>query len=368
MKLDFLPWAVAPALVAPLLVLEPQGNASGLVRVEPQSSARASEEAAAWKARLQDHDLAARERAFDDFVNALRRDEGLRRAARDWRDASESDLAWTARLALREADRDSAGGLRRTPLGGGGFWRDDLHARLDDMQRQFGDLDQMFEDLQRRFHQGFQAPQVAPSPGRAFQESQSYSLQVTPDGVKVEVQENVDGKLDTKTYEAKTLDELYAAHPELKDKLGPRVEIQSGPRAWWGSPEGDEFFGLRPLAPGDRRGAITPLPLSEFRTDRLGVLIDTRFDDAARSNLKLDPGVGLKVSGVQPNSIASKVGIVEGDVLVELNGKVLHGADDVRATLESRRADEDVAITLIDTDGKRRTLTWRAPTEGPRRL
>lgn len=368
MKLDFLVWAVAPALVAPLLVLDPQQNESGLVRVEPQSSARADLENAAWKARLQDHDLVARERAYDDFVATLRRDEGLRRAARGWRDSNESDLAWTARLALREVEKDQAGAPRRTPLGGQGFWRDDLDARLDDMQRQFGDLDQMFEDMQRRLHQGWQGQPAAPSPGRTFQESQSYSMQVTPDGVKVDVQEKVDGRIETKTYEAKTLEDLYEAHPELKDKLGARMEIQRGPREWRGALDGDGFLGLRALLPEDRRGSITPLASDELRTDRLGVLIDTRFDDAARSKLGLESGVGLQVTSVQFNSIASKVGIVEGDVLVELNGKELKSADDVRATLEARRPDLDVAITLIDTDGKRRTLTWRAPREAVRKL
>ena len=56
---------------------------------------------------------------------------------------------------------------------------------------------------------------TTPRSGGLFQ-GRSESLSVTPDGVRLEVEEDGPDGRTTRTYEARTLDELYTAHPELK--------------------------------------------------------------------------------------------------------------------------------------------------------
>ncbi|MBL8857290.1 MAG: PDZ domain-containing protein [Planctomycetes bacterium] len=356
-----LSWAVAPALVAPLLVAPAQQEQSGLKRVAVEADVGAPAEVASnWQQRLTVGDLDQRERNYDAFVRALGNDPELRRTARAWTRDSNPELAWTVRLALRET-RDVT--PRRAGLGLPGAIPQDLRSRFDELERHFGDLDQMFEDLQRRMDHNPPSG-LAPLPGvtRGLNEQRNYSVQVTPDGVKVEIEENVNGKVEKQIFEAKTLEELYELHPELKDKIGVRMPSRtwSGrgltiPR-WNGwSPfqnefDADEDADLRPARP--LQGGLP--------TDILGVEIGSP-SDTERESLKLDAGVGLKVARVQADTIAHKIGVEAGDILVELNGRALKSAADVREVLTKRRANEDVAVTLYDPEGQRRTLTWRAP-------
>jgi hypothetical protein len=363
MKLTLIPWAVAPALVAPLLLSDT--NTSGLVRVQAQQLTPVpAPDLSAWKDRLTARDLDRREQAYGDFVAALRQDPSLRRAVEEWRGGSDTDLAWTSRLALREVNDASGGALRRAPFSGQGFAPNDLRSRLDDMQRQFGDLDHMFEDFERRLNQapgGMGQNPRSFAPNGTTQEHQSYSLEVTPDGVKVEVEENVNGKVEKKLYEAKTLDELYAANPELKDKLGAHVDIPAGPHGLWpGFDDNHPFGGLSVPRSGGGMRSFTPLPLAgEMRTDRLGVGVEIPTADE-RKSAHIDDGVGLKVMSVEPNSIGSKIGIEPGDVVIEVNGRTVKGVPDVLEVLAQRKLDQDVVVTVVDADAQKRMLTWKA--------
>lgn len=363
MNWNLIPWAVAPALVAPLLLTDDPRTNGGLERVGGASASAASPaDFQAWKDRLVARDLDLRERAFDDCAAEMRRNPDLRRAVRDWREGQDTELAWTARLLLREAREEGRG---PAPFGGRGLLRDDFRARLDDLHEQFGDLDRMFEDLSRQFHQGFGGLTPLPRGQQTHREESIYSLQVTPNGVKVEVEEDVDGKVEKKTYEAKTLEELYEAHPELKDKIGAKVEIHGGPGAWWSAP-GTPFGGSQNLDDGSFWwGQRAPKPLAgEMRTDVLGVMVEENFGDDARAKLSIEAGVGLKVASVQPGTIAAKIGVVEGDVIVDVNGRTIRATSDVREVLGARKRDQDVVVSLVDADGKRRTLTWRASAGG----
>ena len=353
---------IAPVLAAPLFVQSARAAKEprhGLVRVaDTNDDDRSTFEADLWREKLTQSDLESRERDFAKLVEIARTDDGARKALERWsKDGGE--LGWTSRLALREVGSARGGRLNR---GGGGA--DDLRQRFDELERRFGSMDSMFEDMQRnfdRFDSGspFQW-QRAPG-GTAQRSAQSYTLRVEPDGVKVEVQEEVDGKTEKKSYEAKSLDELYAAHPELRDKLGARVHVfgggnlqpfsqpQTAPNgAWWqrANPDDDADLFARPLQAGPR-------------TDILGVVIREPSDEE-NASAKLEDGVGLAVESVQAGTIADAIGVQAGDILIELNGRALKGRDDVREVLGQRASDEDVKLTLVDAKGKRTTLTWRA--------
>ncbi len=388
----------APALVAPLVLCSTtHGNHtnstahSGLVRVDaltptppnsaaPNSGAQmpADFDADGWKAQLRQRDLEAREHAFERLIEETRGNDAAQKQLEAWsQDDSNPDLAWTSRMALRELRVQSGSNSwtpRRPSLGSAQPWND-LRSRMDDLQNQFGGLDSMFEDLQRQMDHTFQG---LPGPGRfapsqpgqqggfSNSESKSYSMQVDPDGVKVEVSQDVNGKKETQTFTAKTLDELYAAHPELRDQLGVHVGVQTGPQTMphFGLNGGgvDPFGGARGLNRDDQDRPAIPLQPGAMRTDLLGVQISIPSADD-RTQAKVDDGVGLKVENVQPGTIASKIGVQRGDLVVDVNGHSIQSVDDVRDTLRSRKDGEDVAVTVVDENGQKRVLTWRASSE-----
>ena len=78
----------------------------------------------------------------------------------------------------------------------------------------------------------------------------------------------------------------------------------------------------------------------------------------------MDPELGLHVDSVTPGTIAHVLGIKRGDLVIELNGPPLYGAQDVSKTLSAREKDADVVVVLIDKKGQRRTLTWKPTVNG----
>lgn len=358
---------VPAALLAPLVFAGSDASASqGLTRVGADDATPAAPtepfDAVAWKNRLSERDLDARERSFEELARILPTSGDARRAVEGWsHDTREPELAWTSRLLLRDLRRID--GPRASAAPNGSRWND-LRSRMDDIERHFGGLGSMLDDMQRDMDRMFGAfpggPGAALPPG-ASQRAQGYSLQMGPDGVKVEVDEMVDGKRETKTYTAKSLEELYAAHPELEDKVGVRAGSTPGrafrlggpSRAWLGDDDASGPFGRAFGGFGaDDADAAPP-------TDRLGVYVD-ESGTIDRKALQLDDGVGLKVRGVQRGTMAARMGLEEGDVIVDVNGRVVRGVNDVRDALAQRKIDQDVVVTIVDGKAQRRTLTWRA--------
>jgi len=209
-------------------------------------------------------DLERREQHFAAVVERAAGDAALREALEALArrtDPAGADLAWTARLALRELrarpaplaprggaapDRelDAPAPLRGWPFGGRDPFDDpffsqpflqpgrpgpfpgDVHGEL--LEEFFGGRDP-FARLRTELERldallGTPAdPQRAPRGGAAFQ-GRSERLSVTPDGVRLEVEVDGPEGRTSRTYEARTLEELYAAHPELRPvgASGPR--------------------------------------------------------------------------------------------------------------------------------------------------
>lgn len=225
--------------------------------------------------RLTVTDLDAREAAFDEIARRAAQDSTVRRELKDLAaDSADPDLAFTARLALREADRLSTWGrvgsgfggralqapndpfdsmrrqmesifgsdpfvdefftndpffsrpfsgrrgtLRLDPFGGAGDPLEELHRRVDEMRRELergrsADDDRGADsetDAARAFDR------------RGMRSSSSMSLQTTPDGVRVEITEDDGTGPRTEVYEAKSLEDLLKAHPELEGKVGSRA-------------------------------------------------------------------------------------------------------------------------------------------------
>ncbi len=381
-------WMVLAALPLVAATAVPTGTqntkSNGLKRVvDDTRDDHEGFDAAAWKKKLSTNDLAQREKAFAELVDLARRDSDARKAVESWADDKDSELAWTSRLLRREIDRSPDmfrvdpfhggqwGGPGSGPGGGrgnrgqlygfqpgqnfGGFDWDDFSRRFDDLDSMFGDLREEWGNMLKNM----------PSPsGDAKSSTKSFNLQSGPDGVTCKVTEEVDGKKVEHTYQAKSMEELLDAHPELRDNFGN--EMGNGQFRWFqGSPGGGVLIHPRggmllPRADGSRSFRLDDGTDADGnpRTDQLG--ISCRQVPRERANeLGLDAGAGLEVMGVVPGSIASLLGLREGDVVSEINGTTIQSTDDVKKALADRSKDGEVAVVVLGQDGDRRTMTWK---------
>ena len=372
MNTNGLTLALAPfvALIAGgasgMLRAGPDEHHQGLVRVQTDDSddAEGAEfDRKDWQTRLSSRDLERRERDFDRMVDLARSNTEARAALEDWsKSTSDAELAWTSRLALREVERRGDRGFGVMPHGWQGQDFGRLHSRMDDLERHFGDMQWFFGDMQNELQQLFQNHgntwHFAPGQGQGQSRASSFSLKVEPDGVTCEVYEDVDGKQEKREYKAKTMEELLEANPELKDRIG----ISGTDGQWFAPGYGGRVF--RFGEPGAKSsGARAMAPGGAPRTDILGIVFSKLAPDEARE-LGLDPELGLHVDSVTPGTIAHILGIKRGDLVIELNGTPLYGAQDVSKTLGARAKDADVAVVLIDKKGQRRTLTWKPTANG----
>jgi hypothetical protein len=314
-----------------------------------------------WRARLGQADLPKRLEAFDVAAAIARRDPEARRVIAHWAElGADPELAWTAMLLLREAERsrDPFADLfsRRpgsslfpdlNPFGG----RSTLdRSPLDDWDP-FAGIDP-FRGL---------APVPFPQQGGTGR-SESFRMEQTPEGVRVELRtEAEDGREEVKTYEAPTLEELLEQHPELREHTGG-MSIRVGPADLPDASDLLERMGPKRMGIGAEDselllpGVLRRVPAST-RTDILGIRMQEPGDwNTERPGVGADEG--LLVFEVVPGTIAAGLGIEPGEVLVELNGRKVSRASDVASVLRDRRADQGVTAILVDEDGVRVTRRW----------
>lgn len=211
-------------------------------------------------------------------------------------------------------------------------------------------------------------PEVAERPaGPGVQRSTSFSI--SPGKVVVTVTETVDGKLVTKTYEAASLEELKEKHPELN--LDNRLQFRFGgarddfdmDRFWrdWNKSFDNFDDDMRKWQDETRREMESLRRWLEnyrgqsqrFRPDaRLafpGGLLGVRASlptAALDAQLELR-GRGVVIDAVEKDSLADRLGLQRFDVLVELNGKEIHGAEDVATALHGAAADAKASAKVV---------------------
>jgi hypothetical protein len=323
----------------------------------------------AWKKKLTQADLAARQDEFERLAGIARGNDAARAALEDWsHDTQNQDLAWTSRLLLREIQRAPRAGRRKLDFEADAFGRD---FDTDRFQRWFEDLDSNFNDLRRDFDDMLRSPPAgskAQGGVQGHESAQSFTLQVGPDGVTCEVLENVDGKQEKRKYEAQSLDELLEAHPELRDRI--RVGQVQGFGLGQGLGAGPQFRTWTWPGVGSGSGRLLRVPPqsesrpegdagtdSALRTDRLGVHCTPTPEDKAQE-LSIDAGQGLLVTDVVDGSLAELLAIRTGDVIVEVAGRKVKSSEDVHAALAARAPDSALSVVVVDAKGSRRTLTW----------
>jgi PDZ domain len=345
-----------PAQQARLFRLNPQA---------PRAAAQASDEpfdAQHWQSALTQSDLAKRERAFADLAELAERDAAARECETM---RGDGELSWTCRMLMREID--GAGRWRRfglAPQSGFGMRPFDFDHNPFATQ---GELEELRERMQRMFDDlrgglaplpGAPAQPALPGLPGAQGSSRSIQMEQGPDGCKVTVEEEVDGKLEKRSYEAASLEELLDAHPELREKVGLSIAKPNAP----GWPERlDRWYLPRARSDG---GWLDTWPLvaggdqGPLRTDILGVIVGA-VPAARAQELELGDDVGLLVQRAEPGTIAAVLGIGAGDVLVEINGRAIRSRDDIGAVLRERKRGEEVGVTWYDARGLKRSRTWR---------
>lgn len=338
------------------------------LRQQPQSPGQP--ERAEWARRLSDPDLDRRLLAYAEFAEQARRDPTALAALEAWAaDQDRSELAWTARLLLREV---SAGtpqapvpvpwpfGTPPGPPGGRGQgapedFLDDSFGRFfegarpglgfRDLHMHFGDpfaeLEGRLRELERSLGRG-RGPGATPTPPSPpgtgglplgpGTSARSVEVEIQPDGTRVRIRETRDGEERVEEYRADSLAELLDQHPELGADLG----------------------GLSPRRPEAPRA-----PVQRAR-GLLGIQYTALAPERGRE-LQLEPGVGLEIHAVVPGSLAEELGLAPGEILVELEGRLLYGAEDVRAVLAGRAPDAGLEGRVIGADGVSRAVRIAPP-------
>lgn len=344
-----------------------------------------------WRERLLDPDLDRREASFEELLALAGGSSEVREVLERWsRDEFETELAWSARLLLRELrehrELQLAPGIRPLPgttlspfgSGPGGRAGDPLEQLESRMRQLESELDRMFGqdrwpapggdplELFRSLPRGNDKSDGGGLPGQLERRGHSFRMQAGPDGVRVEIEVEENGELQQRTYEAGSLEELLESHPELRERISGGGAPEGGLQPFdyglrWDRgvpvPSLDELLpGLSPARPPSGQAVPRLGPDGGPRREVLGVMMsEPRADQSWTADLQ--PGLGLRVRTVVPGSLAQALGVRAGDILLELEGRALRSGEDVREALARRPIGEPVEL-LVLRSGQRRELVW----------
>ncbi len=175
-------------------------------------------------------------------------------------------------------------------------------------------------------------------------------------GVKVTIRtRGEDGEIEEKTYQGKSIEELKAAHPELESALsGIRLEWRA-PRFFFGPSVGQRDRprrrGLEPLDPGQPAPMTPGTPTGAS----FGVIVGPVSESLA-AQLKLETGLGAIVHEVVSGSAAERLGVRRFDVLLAVDGEVLHGSGDASVRLRPKADPSQPLDLLVIRGGERVSL------------
>ena len=315
-----------------------------------------------WRAALTDADLDAREASFERMVNLARTSEEALSWLRTVCGEGDRELAWTARLALREAEQK----LADDPwaLFGGGLRVDEFERRLKEFTTRFApSWNAQVDPLVVPFA-GLTRPNPA-FPGT----TKSFNIQNDADGWVIRVTESEGGEESVREYRGETLEEIVEANPELRSEPG--------------------ITGMnlrRRLLPAHRR---TRRPALRLRRSCSGSSGSTRvppFGAGAARGAPRKPSGRCPSSPCAPTCWAwwcgrwpSPAGTPTGstcaapprapsrsswascpaDVLLSVNGRALASEADLTAALAERPEHGRVEAVWRDVLGRRRSGTWR---------
>lgn len=310
-----------------------------------------------------------------DAERALRdRGEAAREALEEAADGHDDpEVRWRARRLLRALNGEKPQLERAEPEAAPPA--DEARPRVrafEDLERHMDELRAQIEEMQRAWPRGGLTPFGGLQPGAIARGTQ---IQISPDGVRVEIEEPKDGGgTEKKVYEAPDMESFRKEHPDV----AKRVFGDGGAFRWHGNdlrfdvqtPQLDLFRGGRaapwivtpgPVAPSEP--VAPPVP-----GEKLGVFVGT-LEPAVRKFLGIEADTGILVDSVEDGSLAQALGIEPRDVVVAIGDSAIHGPADVRAALRTIEKGATVTVT-VNRLGKTVTLQAEktADAEEPRKL
>lgn len=355
--------------------LEVKVQASGLPATQPQAPGlrlvvRPGVDLTEWRDRLLDNDLDGREAAYVELVRLAPRNMELRRALLGWAlDRQEPELAWTARLALREIGRRSTPVMitwvpllaqfprtqRVSPDGLASVPRMNVEAKN---QESFGGLRNMTLGGGFPLAAGKQLSLAAPRTLHlpAPNHLRSFNLKVQPEGVTLVVTDiHLGGLHERRLYADRTLGLILEAHPLLRSQLPALNSIPTKSFVPAKQLEARVEMQLRIVAGNVvLQGAGGGRP-----TEVLGVICTPLTAEEAIRR-QLGPGVGFLIESRVPGSVADALQLKRGDILVELLGQPLCSLDDI-TRLMTKHAGERITVKILDHHGIERERSWTPP-------
>jgi len=324
-----------------------------------------------WRARLAQLDLDLRERAFGELIQATARCNAGRRALEAWAaSTAEPELAWTARLALRE--------LRASPFRlrweapGSALGSDPLGPRAPDA---FQDLERHLRSIEDLLGGGFDGggglslhrPRQfsLPDARGMHREHRSYSVEVNPEGVRLRVIEGGGGEEREELFEAESLDELLRQHPELRDQIPGLRDMTLQPFGAGTRLEWNDAVRLRVDPQGWRARLGRELSQLGIEIDSAGertLILGIECGRPSAEDVeacRIAPGCGVRVERVVPGTIADEIELRRGDILIELNGRQICSDEEISQVLAERPQGQALVVKIVDRGGQERVKEWK---------
>lgn len=314
-----------------------------------------------WQERLLEKDLDQRERNLAALLKRASLDPVARAFLEERaRDPQGGELAWTARLALRELGRSSfpvqgfSGGPPPGPLAGDPF---SAIQHLEEAVKEMFTQDGL--DLAPRDPRGG----TARAPSR-----RNVRIQQDASGAVVRITESVNGTARTRSYPGASLEDILRQYPELEGDLdgfqlriapGTPIDFRFGLDGRGVGGRSEPLAGPNPMVPPlEPQGLSAPI-----LTDRLGVVVrPVGAEQAKELGLK---ETGLLVERTVPGTYAHLLGVQPGDVLLELDGVPLATGEDIERGMRTRRPDAPLTLEWFDELGQRQLKTWQSSDPKP---